>query len=100
MLLEGTRLGAAEAEAIGLVNRAVAAADLDAAVDELAAKFAGAATFAIGLIKDAVRRGTPLPIEEGLRVEARNFAKAVLSDDAVAGITAFLSKQPPDFKGR
>ena len=100
MLLEGTRLGAAEAEAVGLVSRAVAPEELDAAVEELVTKFEGAATHAIALIKDSVRRGTPLPIEDGLRVEARNFAKAVLSEDAVAGITAFLSKQPPEFKGR
>ena len=32
--------------------------------------------------------------------EARNFAKASLSEDAVAGIVAFLSKQEPEFKGR
>ena len=99
MLLEGTRLSASEAEAVGLVNRAVPPEDLDASVDELCSRFAGAATYAIGLIKDAVRRGSPLPIDEGMKVEARNFARALLSEDAVAGITAFLSKQPPDFKG-
>jgi enoyl-CoA hydratase/carnithine racemase len=100
MLLEGTRLSAAEAEAIGLVSRAAPPEDLDGAVEELVSKFESAATFAIALIKDSVRRGTPLPIEAGLQVEAGNFAKAVLSDDAVAGITAFLTKQPPEFKGR
>ncbi len=100
MLLEGLRLSAREAEAIGLVSRAVAPEELDATVGELAAKFEGAATYAIALIKDSLRRGAALPVEQGVKVEAGNFAKAVLSEDAVAGIMAFLQKQPADFKGR
>jgi enoyl-CoA hydratase/carnithine racemase len=99
MLLEGSRLNAREAEAIGLVSRAVPPEQLDAAVDELAAKFEGAATYAIALIKDSLRRGAALPVAEGVRIESENFAKAVLSEDAVAGIMAFLQKQAPDFKG-
>ena len=100
MLLEGTRLNAKEAESIGLVSRAVAPEQLDAAVDELAAKFEGAATYAIALIKDSLRRGAALPVADGVRIESENFAKAVLSDDAVAGITAFLQKAPPEFRGK
>ncbi len=100
MLYESTRLSAAEAAAIGLVNQAVSPEDLDPAVDELAARLAGAPTFAIAMIKDAVIRGQDLPLAEALQVEARNFARAALSEDAVAGIVAFFQKQPPDFKGR
>ena len=66
MLLESTRLSAAEAEAIGLVSRAVAPDELDAVVGELAAKFARSATLALGLIKDAVNRGLETSLDEGL----------------------------------
>jgi enoyl-CoA hydratase/carnithine racemase len=100
LLYESVRLSAAEAEAIGLVNRAVGPEELDAAVDELAGRLGRAATFAIGLIKDAVNRGQDRPLEEGLAIEARNFARSVLSEDAVAGIVAFFQKAEPDFKGR
>jgi enoyl-CoA hydratase/carnithine racemase len=100
MLYESVRLSAAEAEAVGLVSRAVDPDQLDAAVDELAARLARAATLAIGLIKDAVHRGQDLPLERGLAIEARNFARAALSDDAVAGIVAFFQKTEPEFKGR
>jgi enoyl-CoA hydratase/carnithine racemase len=100
LLYESTRLAASEAQAIGLVNRAVAPDQLDDAVDELAGRLARAATFAIAMIKDAVNRGQDLPIEEGLEIEARNFARAALSEDAVAGIVAFFQKTEPDFKGR
>jgi enoyl-CoA hydratase/carnithine racemase len=100
LLYESTRLSAAEAEEIGLVNRAVAPDQLDATVDELAGRLARAATYALGLIKDAVSRGQDRPLAEGLEIEARNFARAVLSEDAVTGIVAFFQKTAPEFKGR
>jgi enoyl-CoA hydratase/carnithine racemase len=100
MLLESIRLSAAEAEAVGLVNRAVAPEELDAVVRELAARLAKAATLALGLIKDAVNRGLEVPLEQGLEIEARNFAKVTLSQDAVIGIVSFLSKETPEFTGK
>ena len=100
LLYESVRLSASEAEAIGLVHRAVAPERLDDVVDELAGRLARSATFAIAMIKDAVNRGQDLPLAEGLAVEARNFARAVLSEDAVTGIVAFFQKAEPEFKGR
>jgi enoyl-CoA hydratase len=98
-LIESTRLSAKEAEAVGWVDRAVAPEDFKGAVDELAGKLAKAATFAIGMIKDAVRRGYDLPLDEALNIEAENFARAALSTDAAIGIMSFLSKQEPEFTG-
>jgi enoyl-CoA hydratase/carnithine racemase len=100
MLYESRRLSAAEAEAVGLVSRAVPPEGLDQAVDELAGRLARSATLAIALIKDAVDRGQDLPLEEGLAIEARNFARAALSEDAMTGIVAFFQKAEPEFKGR
>ncbi|HSR24460.1 MAG TPA: enoyl-CoA hydratase-related protein, partial [Candidatus Eisenbacteria bacterium] len=100
LLYESARLSAAEAEAVGLVNRAVAPDQLDVAVDELAGRLGRAATLAIGLIKDAVNRGQDCSLEEGLAIEARNFARAALSEDAVTGIVAFFQKAEPEFKGK
>lgn len=99
MLYEASRLSGKEAEGIGLVDRAVAPEGLDTVVDELASRLARAATYAIGLIKDAVNRGTERPLEEGLEIEARNFARAALSEDAMIGVMSFLAKQEPEFKG-
>ncbi len=100
LLMESTRLSASEAERIGLVTRAVAPEEFAASVDELAARLAKQATYALGLIKDALNRGLEVGFDEGMRIEARNFAKATLSEDAVVGIVSFLSKQEPEFKGR
>ena len=98
-LIESTRLSAKEAETVGWVDRAVAPEDLHVAVDELAAKLSKAATFAIAMIKDAVRRGYDLPLDQALDIEAHNFARAALSTDAAIGIMSFLSKQEAEFTG-
>ena len=98
-MIESTRLSAKEAEAVGWVDRAVAAEEFRAAVDELAGRLAKGATLAYALIKDAVRRGYDVPIDEALRIESENFARAALSTDAAIGIMSFLSKQEPEFTG-
>src|SRR5205809_5832323 len=98
-LIESTRLSATEAEAVGWVDRAVGPEEFQAAVDELAGNLAKAATFAIAMIKDSVRRGYDLPLDEALEAESQNFATAALSTDAAIGIMSFLSKQEPEFTG-
>jgi enoyl-CoA hydratase/3-hydroxyacyl-CoA dehydrogenase len=98
-LIESTRLSAREAEAVGWVDQAVAPEDFQGAVAGLAGKLAKGATLAIALIKDAVHRGYDLPLEAALEIEARNFAKVALSNDAAIGIMSFLSKQEPEFTG-
>ncbi|TMC53922.1 MAG: enoyl-CoA hydratase/isomerase family protein [Chloroflexi bacterium] len=98
-IIESTRLSAKEAEAVGWVDRAVGPEDFQTAVDELSGKLAKAATFAIAMIKDAIRRGEDLRLDEALEVESQNFARAALSTDAAIGIMSFLSKQEPEFTG-
>src|SRR5579864_2463604 len=98
-IIESTRLSAKEAEAVGWVDRAVAPDEFQGAVDELAGRLSKAATFAIAMIKDAVRRGRDLPLDEALKIESENFARASLTTDAAIGIMSFLSKQQPEFTG-
>ncbi len=98
-MIESTRLSAREAEAVGWVDLAVAPEDFQAAVDALAAKLAKGPTLAYAMIKDAVRRGFDVPLDEALQIETENFARAALSTDAAIGIMSFLSKQEPEFTG-
>ena len=98
-LIESTRLSAREAEAAGWVDFAVSADEFQASVDALARKLAKAATFAIAMIKDAVHRGSDVPLDEALEIEVRDFARAALTTDAAIGIMSFLSKQEPEFTG-
>jgi enoyl-CoA hydratase/carnithine racemase len=98
-IIEGARLSAKEAEAVGWVDRAVAPEEFQQAVDDLAGRLAKAATFAIAMIKDAIRRGSGLRLDEAIEIESQNFARTALSTDAAIGIMSFLGKQEPEFTG-
>jgi enoyl-CoA hydratase len=98
-LIESTRLSAREAEAVGWVDIAAPPEEFHGAVDTLAGKLVRAATFAIAMIKDAVRRGYDLPLDQALEIESENFARASLTTDAAIGIMSFLNRQEPEFTG-
>ena len=98
-VIESTRLSAKEAEAVGLVDRAVAPEEFAAAVDELAGRLAKGPTFAFAMINDAMHRGLDRPLHDALEIEMENFARTSLSTDAAIGIMSFLSKQEPEFTG-
>src|SRR5213082_539976 len=84
-LIESTRLSAREAEAVGWVDKAVGPEELEATVGELAGRLAKAATVAIAMIKDSVRRGYDLRLDDALNIESENFARAALTTDAAIG---------------
>lgn len=98
-IMESTRLSAKEAEAVGLVDRAMAPDEFHAAVDELAGRLAKGPTLAYAMVKDAIHRGYDLRLDEALEIESQNFARVALSNDAAIGIMSFLSKQEPEFTG-
>ncbi|HET7466951.1 MAG TPA: enoyl-CoA hydratase/isomerase family protein [Candidatus Dormibacteraeota bacterium] len=99
LVMESTRLSAKEAEAIGLVDHAVAPEEFVGAVGELARKLAKGPTLAYAMIKDAMHRGLDRPLHDALEIEMENFARTSLSTDAAIGIMSFLSKQEPEFTG-
>jgi enoyl-CoA hydratase len=101
MMLEGARVTADEALKLGLVNAAPSPEEFEAAVQAKAEKLAAGAPLAQAMIKQAVNDGLGKEsIEEGLEVEAKLFAKSAVTEDAVIGVLAFLSKQQPEFTGK
>lgn len=101
MMLEGVRIPADEALEIGLVNEAPSPEDFEAAVQARAEKIAAGAPIAQRMIKEAVNDGLGKEtIEEGLDIEAQLFAKSAMTEDAVVGVLAFLSKEKPEFTGK
>jgi len=100
LLLTGRLVDGREAEALGILNRAVPAADVLAVAHELAREIGEAAPLAVRATKLAIRRGLELHVREAARAEAYAQAETVATADAREGIAALLAKRPPVFTGR
>jgi enoyl-CoA hydratase/carnithine racemase len=93
MLLTARQVSAREAAEWGLVNRAVPAAELSGAVDELAAQIAGASDYTVATGKRAFYEQIDMPQEA-----AYQFARSVMERNALADVAqeqmrAFLEKR-------
>ena len=100
LCLTGAPIDAARALQLGLVNRVVPAAELEAQTMQLAAQLASAAPLALRGILDAVVLGGECGIEEGLQFETAQFALLFASEDMREGTGAFLEKRKPQFRNR
>ena len=99
LLFTGRLVDGAEAERLGILNRAVPA---DAVLDEalaLARTIAGNAPLAVRATKRAIQRGLDLQVRDAARLEAYAQAESVNTSDAREGIAALLAKRPPTFTG-
>jgi enoyl-CoA hydratase len=100
LLMTGEIIDAAEAFRIGLVNRVVPSAELLPTADALLKQMLANAPLALAACIEAVVRGTEIPLEDGLNLEAIHFALLAGSHDMAEGTRAFLEKRPPAFAGR
>lgn len=96
----GNRVNATEAVSIGLINKAVPAAELDTAVKFYTDYFAKAPTKSIGLIKKMLNKSVTSSLDEMLEYEAYCQEIAGTSADYKEGVTAFLEKRKPNFTGK
>src|ERR1700746_3750940 len=100
LVLTGEMISAQEALRIGLVNEVVAAGELIARAEAIAAKIAANAPLAVQYALEAINHGMELPLAEGLYLEAVLFGAACATEDKKEGTTAFLEKRPARFNGK
>lgn len=97
-LLTGERLGAREAHRLGFVHECVAAAELDAGVEKLAAQLAQAGPQALARAKQLLARVAKAPISPKLGAEtATVLAEVRAGAEAREGIRSFLEKRKPNW---
>lgn len=100
LLLTAEVIDAAEAYRIGLVNKVVAADALIATATEMMRQILANGPLAVALCIEAVDHGLDMPLDEGLVLESNHFGLLAATDDMREGMTAFLGKRAPEFKGR
>jgi E-phenylitaconyl-CoA hydratase len=100
MILTASKIGAAEAYRIGLVNQVVPLAGLMDAAIEMANRICANAPLAVQTAKMAVWKGLELPLADGLRLENTLGEPLRQTEDVQEGIAAFAEKRKPQFKGK
>ncbi len=96
----GSKITAAEAVTLGLINKCVRPDQLDAAVKEFSDYFASAPTKSIGLIKKMLNKSAYATLDEMLDYEAYCQEIAGSSEDYREGVKAFLEKRKANFSGK
>ena len=100
LILTGDMVTAQEALRIGLVDRVVPDGELLRQALGLAKKIASKGGIAIALALEAIEEGLALPIDEGMKLEARFFGKIAETEDMKEGVRAFLEKREPKFQDK
>jgi 2-(1,2-epoxy-1,2-dihydrophenyl)acetyl-CoA isomerase len=84
---------------MGLVNRVVAVAELDALAEDWGRRLAAGPTLALGLSKRLLDASSSVTLEQALEDEARCQHITYTSEDVREGIAAFLERREPRFRG-
>lgn len=101
MLYAGTKVKAAEALSLGLVNAVYPSEELLPAAEKLAGKIARNAPIAVRASKKAVNEGLQVSIDEGVAIEEKLFGSCFESEDQRNGMAAFLNKEKaPAFQNK
>jgi 2-(1,2-epoxy-1,2-dihydrophenyl)acetyl-CoA isomerase len=95
----GDKLPAAEALALGMVNRVVPAADLTAAADEFALRLAAGPTTAISLTKRLLNASPDGDRAAAFLAEAMAQEIQSTAEDSREGVRSFMERRPPEFRG-
>src|SRR5579859_6946408 len=100
LILGGGMIDAQEAWRIGLVNEVVPAANLIPRAEAILREIAANAPLGVRYALEAVNKGLETSQAEGFALEASVFGLCAATEDKAEGISAFLGKRAPHFRGR
>ncbi|MCH7788400.1 MAG: enoyl-CoA hydratase/isomerase family protein [Acidobacteria bacterium] len=98
MVLLGDAVDAGAAREMGLVNRVLSPADLDACVDELAGRLATGPAIAMGMSKRLLNQAYSVSLNEALEAESHAQVVNFQTPDASEAMRAFIEKRAPKFE--
>lgn len=96
----GDKIGAEEAERLGMIYKYVPSAEFQETIKKLALKMAQMPTKALGLIKKTFNQSLVNNLEKQLALEAKHQIEAAETEDFNEGVTAFMEKRKPNFRGK
>jgi enoyl-CoA hydratase len=100
MIFTGGNIDAKTAEQLGLVNKVVPLDQLKTVVKQLAEEIMNKPPIAIELAKQLINKSTEIDLRVGLTNEAEAFGVLTSTEDFREGVSAFLEKRKPDYKGK
>ena len=99
MILTGRMITAEEACNYGIINFIYSSEELETKTMEIANTIADKSPYAIERAKKSIKAVSHMNLEEGLKLEREMFIECANSEDGKEGITAFIEKRKPEFKG-
>lgn len=96
----GDKVGAEEAERLGMIYKYVPSEEFEETINKLALKLANMPTKALGMIKELFNRSMTNSLQEQLAMESKCQIEAAQSEDYAEGVAAFIEKRKPNFKGK
>jgi len=100
MVLTGRKVKAREAEAMGLITRAVDPADLDKVINETLALLTSKSPIGTRIGKEAFRTMMDMDFDHAVDYLCESLGKVIVTEDALEGMRAFMEKRKPNFQGK
>lgn len=100
LMMLGDKLSATEAEQMGMIYKMTTLEDFQGEVETIATTLAQMPTKALGMTKRLLNQSMSNTLEQQLALESKLQIEAASSEDYAEGVTAFVEKRKPNFKGR